>query len=427
MAVKPSAFSCVFSLLKPFRAAAAAAQPLTAAEDGGSSPAASPKTSIFPREVYEDASTSSTEALEHQRQQQQQQRVFVVSPPPVSPFMASVEKQTTSFLIDPSSFLIERLDKGWFEENVVGITGWWDICSNTLSWPGGGGGGGGGVGSGQGWQAQPTTSDLMAWVPSNLSDSELTLGPPLRIRTSNLGSSSQQQHLFPAIEMASTSGNSLPTHSRDPAGLPGSRLRKLPRIYTDNKISLSDGEQRHHRPRSIRTRREDTPEALQQFSDKQSKIRNSTKKMEKPAGKLDVGSSDKERRRAQKDESSPMAGAPTRRRRKDRKKVSLSLAEGEFDEFRGSSLSSTGDYYTPPVTREFPGLKFYTDGDDSRHQSPIKPSHRSRFRSPKEWLRHPDSPLLKSPIPSNLNSDVDMKAHLKFWAHSVASTVSAEC
>lgn len=235
-----SAFSCVLSFFRPF-----AAQPL-AAENSSSNPA-SPRTPIC-----DDGRAAAV----------QQQHVHVyASSPPVSPFIAPVAKEKYLRIIDPAAYLIERLDEGWFEDNVIGIK-WWDICS--LSW-----------GSGRP-EGQPSTSDLMSWVPGNLSDSELLLGSSSGMGTPESASSrsSSQLHLFAAIEMvqplaSSASGNS--SADRDPRGFPGSRLRRLPRVFPDDEISLSDGEQSSY-PRYLRAQSEDLPEALRRFSERQLEV-----------------------------------------------------------------------------------------------------------------------------------------------------------
>lgn len=470
MATK-SAFSCVFSFLR-----SCAAQPVVAAERSTNPP--SPRT---PKSNGGRLDSPAGATL-------QQPSVCSVSPP-VSPFSTHVVKEKILRVFDPASFLIERLDEGWFEDNVVS-TDWWAFC--TLSW-----------GSSRP-QGQPSTGDLMAWVSANPGESELYTGPSSEVRTPNSSSrkSASQQHLFPAIEMVQplasiASGNS--SADRDPRGLPGSRLRRLPRVYPDDEISLSDGEQRHY-PRSFQTQLEDLPGALRQFSDKQfqpspmakqslrrrkekqvaevvepsrrfsdgeepgestrallvearqggasqlettstsraskshsgsRKIRSSTK-TERPVSKLESSSVGMERRRPQKLWSDSLAAAPPSRwRRRDGRKSSKSMTEVEYDEVRGITdlgFNFTRDDHIQPIIDGFPGPRYYSrDGDDLLLHCPNRSSPRSRIRSPKGWTRKSvDSSLLKWRIPSPQDS-VDMKAHLQIWAHSVASTVSAEC
>lgn len=162
-------------------------------------------------------------------------------------------------------------------------------------------------------------------------------------------------------------------------------------------------------------------------------MRSSSTEMGRSDGRLEGNElSQKERKRHHQHPkgSVAMPAPPTRWRRRDRRKGSKSMTEVGYDELRG--LTDLGFNFTQDehVGGALPGPRFYSkDGDEwLQQQSSNKSSPRSRIRSPSGgWPRHSDSPLTNWRIPSAHDSNVDMKALMKFWAHSVASTVSAEC
>ncbi|EFJ20256.1 hypothetical protein SELMODRAFT_443974 [Selaginella moellendorffii] len=131
----------------------------------------------------------------------------------------------------------------------------------------------------------------------------------------------------------------------------------------------------------------------------------------------------------ERSESSPAAIAATaasppnprrRRRSSQRSKTTRSWSELEFDEVRGLRDLGFKPREGDLMPRRVVSLATSTARSSPRRER-IYPSH--------AWsIRRPDSPLLNLRMPDpNRQGVEDMKAHLKFWARAVASTVRQEC
>ncbi|BBN04085.1 hypothetical protein MPTK1_3g01760 [Marchantia polymorpha subsp. ruderalis] len=388
--------------------------------------------------------------------------------PPLSPFAAPVEKERSSREHDAALSLIERLDDGWFWDNVVSCR--WGQAASSLP----------AIAEGSGSAAAAAARDRLAGD----SASAHGIRPP-----DAAGHSASQRDVlkapFRSIEMVqpfvTSRSFSGARDARDHQGLPRSRLRPLTRRTgsMDEKqwkdISFSDSEQKHftRAPQDysiplvgdkriepsnlglgqVRRRRNtmldvvvpsrrfsDGDETADEVSAPLANVREegesapedkSSNKNQVPPklvlpGKLGGIITGRDLRNDQTDSNTKWTPPQRRGGKRGRRKSSKSLTEIEYDEMRGCmdlGFSINKDDLTPRVVNVFPGVKdAYKGGDD-----PFLNSPRDRANSPKGWHRRPESPLLKWQLPTPNGNKVDMKAQLKFWAHAVASTVAAEC
>ncbi|KAJ7546784.1 hypothetical protein O6H91_08G054300 [Diphasiastrum complanatum] len=124
-----------------------------------------------------------------------------------------------------------------------------------------------------------------------------------------------------------------------------------------------------------------------------------------------------------------LSGRP--RRRRHRKHNSKGTDHIEYDEmkgFRELGFSFSQDKLTPRVISLFPGMKVdYAEGKNYSKVSFVASTQYKLYTSPTWWTTKPNSPLYNWQFPDPHQEGVDMKAHLKFWARAVASTVRQEC
>lgn len=112
-------------------------------------------------------------------------------------------------------------------------------------------------------------------------------------------------------------------------------------------------------------------------------------------------------------------------RHRERKRSTKSLSDLEFDELKGFSelgFTFSKDDLTPRVVSILPGLQRLGKQEETTWEPTVSRPYLSEAWS----VCRQDAPLLKWHMPQH-EEGVDMKEHLKFWAHAVASTVKMEC
>lgn len=112
-------------------------------------------------------------------------------------------------------------------------------------------------------------------------------------------------------------------------------------------------------------------------------------------------------------------------RHRERKRSTKSLSDLEFDELKGFSelgFTFSKDDLTPRVVSILPGLQRLGKQEETTWEPTVSRPYLSEAWS----VCRQDAPLLKWHMPPH-EEGVDMKEHLKFWAHAVASTVKMEC
>lgn len=113
-------------------------------------------------------------------------------------------------------------------------------------------------------------------------------------------------------------------------------------------------------------------------------------------------------------------------RHRERKRSTKSLSDLEFDELKGFSelgFTFSKDDLTPRVVSILPGLQRLGKPEETTWEPTVSRPYLSEAWS----VCRQDAPLLKWHMPPPHEEGVDMKEHLKFWAHAVASTVKMEC
>lgn len=113
-------------------------------------------------------------------------------------------------------------------------------------------------------------------------------------------------------------------------------------------------------------------------------------------------------------------------RHRERKRSTKSLSDLEFDELKGFSelgFTFSKDDLTPRVVSILPGLQRLGKQEETTWEPTVSRPYLSEAWS----VCRQDAPLLKWHMPPPHEEGVDMKEHLKFWAHAVASTVKMEC
>lgn len=113
-------------------------------------------------------------------------------------------------------------------------------------------------------------------------------------------------------------------------------------------------------------------------------------------------------------------------RHRERKRSTKSLSDLEFDELKGFSelgFTFSMDDLTPRVVSILPGLQRLGKQEETTWEPTVSRPYLSEAWS----VCRQDAPLLKWHMPPPQEEGVDMKQHLKFWAHAVASTVKMEC
>lgn len=142
------------------------------------------------------------------------------------------------------------------------------------------------------------------------------------------------------------------------------------------------------------------------------------------APKLDTISSGKEFQEPAETKMLPEV-QQTAPRHRERKRSTKSLTDLEFDELKGFSelgFTFSKDDLTPRVVRILPGLQRL-----GKQETTWEPTVSRPYLSEAWSVYRQDAPLLKWHMPPPQEEGVDMKEHLKFWAHAVASTVKMEC
>jgi len=112
-------------------------------------------------------------------------------------------------------------------------------------------------------------------------------------------------------------------------------------------------------------------------------------------------------------------------RQRERIRSTKSLTDLEFDELKGFSelgFTFNKDDLTPRVVRILPGLQRL-----GKHETTWEPTVSRPYLSEAWSVCRQDAPPLKWHVPAPREEGVNMKEHLKFWAHAVASTVKMEC